>query len=204
MKLDFSAHTLFQEYLQGQARAADLLAHPAYQVIQAHAAQFDGGLSAGDVDAALAGRPSPFYGLRSLEQNLAQIARLVETLRQREAEWLDLARAALLRFLPGEDLSSITIYPLIGYDMGIGLRETVCMNLNHLPYLRQPEEFLFYLIHECTHVIYERGHEVAKLEAVQSPREWQDYFALFLQNEGFAVYAPWDLRRARGGLADAD
>ncbi len=195
---------MFLEFLAGRVRAADVLAHPAYRTIQAHAELFGDGLDEQDIEAAAQGRPSPFYGLRDLAARREKIARLAGVLRERREEWLAQAAAALGRLLPGEDLSGITIYPLLGYDMGIGLQGAVCMNLNHTPYLEQPEEFLCYLIHECVHVVYERHHRVLPLQAVNTPAEWLDCFGLFLHNEGFAVYTPWDLRRARGLLDDGD
>ncbi|HZU85917.1 MAG TPA: hypothetical protein VFF78_00450 [Anaerolineaceae bacterium] len=204
MIFDFSGYSLFQDYLQGKVGAEEVLAHPAYRAIQAHATQFGDGLSAQDIEDAAQGRPSPFFGLKNLQANQARMKDLVAALRTCQEDWLALARSTLARLLPEEDLSTITIYPVIGYDMGIGLRDAVCMNVNHVPYQQQPEEFLYYLIHECVHVVYERYHKVAALEQVRTAQEWQDYFALFLQNEGYAVYTPWDLRRARGHLADAD
>jgi hypothetical protein len=61
-------------------------------------------------------------------------------------------------------VESVAIYPIIGYDMGIVLDNAVCLNVNWLPYWREPEEILYYTIHEITHVFYERHHVIPPLE----------------------------------------
>jgi hypothetical protein len=180
-----------------------VLGHPAYQAVCRHARMFSHGISARDVEEALLGNPSEFYGLDGLPARVEQIQTLLKDIRQNEEAWMAAAGSVFSRLLPGESLD-ITIYPIIGYDMGIGLDGVVCMNCNYAPYLADPDEFLLYIIHECVHVIYERGHTVPALEAVISPDEMRSYFNLWCQNEGFAVYAPLRLRQERGRLAERD
>jgi hypothetical protein len=208
MHFDFSGAELFLAYRDGRATAKQVLAHPAYQRVSLHARLFSDGISPADIrpadlDAALHGEPSPFYGLDDLPGRLTQIERLLDTLRREGDAWLAIAETELRTLFPREDLD-IPIYPVLGYDMGIGLDGAVCMNANHVPYLAEPIEFLFYILHECTHVIYERRHPIPPLQAVTTPAAWQSYFNLWLQNEGYAVYAPLRLRQERGCLADRD
>jgi hypothetical protein len=203
MRFDFSGAELFQEYVAGRVSAAQVLEHPAYRRVQHHALLFGGGITPHDLDDALRGRPSPFYGLERLPGRMAGIRRLLERLRCEQDVWLQAAESTLAALFPVESLD-IPIYPILGYDRGIGLDGAACLNCSHAGYLEAPQEFLFYMIHECVHVIYERSHHVPGLSDIASPAGWRAYFNLWLQNEGYAVYAPLALRRARGGLAEGD
>jgi hypothetical protein len=128
---------------------------------------------------------------------------LLGVIQQHEAAWITAIESVLHRLFPAE-AQPITIYPILGYDMGIGLNGVVCMNCNHKAYLDEPAEFLFYTIHECVHVIYERHHRVPPLNEISSPAEWRSYYNTWVQNEGFAVYAPLGLRFEMGCLAERD
>lgn len=88
--------------------------------------------------------------------------------------------------------------------MGIGLNGAACLNCNFETYLHEPTEFLFFVIHECVHVLYERSHRISPLGELVSPADWCSYFKLWVQNEGYAVYAPLRLRQEHGHLADRD
>lgn len=203
MKFDFTGAEQFLACLGGEVSIGQVLDHPAYQVVTRHAGLFASGITAQDVENALNGKPSPFYGLADLSENLPRIHRLLQTIREHEAAWVATVEATLAGLFPGM-VPQITIYPLIGYDVGIGLNDAVCLNCNTLAYLDEPMEFLFFIIHECVHVIYEHCHRVPALSEVASPADWRSYFNLWVQNEGFAVYAPLALREQMGYLADRD
>lgn len=203
MQFDFSGAELFLAYWEGRTSAQAVLDHPAYQAVRHHARLYSEGLSGQDVENARQGQPSPFYGLEDLPAQMPRVTAFLDLLRANQAAWTSTARTALSDLFPAEDLA-ITVYPIIGYDMGIGLDGVACLNCNYPPYLDEPCEFLFYAVHECVHVIYERHHRVPPLSEVVSPAEWRSYFNLFLHNEGFAVYAPLRLRSASGHLAERD
>ncbi len=203
MQIDFSGVQQFLAYLNGQVPLGQVLDHPAYKTVSRHAQMFGGGITVQDVETALAGKPSPFYGLKRLKDNLSSIMTLLDLLDERQAEWCATIEAELQYLFPDEPLN-ITIYPILGYDMGIGLDGLVCMNLNCAAYLEVPLEFLFYALHECVHVIYERSHHLPTLPEVRTPAEWRSYFNLWTQNEGFAVYGPLRLREKLGGLGERD
>ena len=152
------------------------------------------------MEKALYGEPSPFYGLDSLSAKMPQVKQLWHIIDANQQPWLDLVQATLSRLLPEEDLNHITIYPIIGYDMGIGLENMVCMNLNGEPYFAEPDEFLYFIIHECVHVIYEWHHTVPPLRNVVTADQWLSYLKLWVQNEGYAVYAPLQLRQEHDHL----
>ncbi len=203
MRFDFGGVKQFLIYLNGQIPLGHVLDHPAYKTVSHHAQMFGGGITAQDVANALAGNPSPFYGLKRLRDHLPRITALLDLLDERQAEWCATLEAELLYLFPGEPLN-ITIYPILGYDMGIGLDGLVCMNINCAAYLDAPLEFLFYALHECVHVIYERSHRIPPLAQVNSSAEWRSYFNVWTQNEGFAVYAPLRLREKLGSLSERD
>lgn len=203
MHFDFSGAELFLAYRAGRATAGQVLEAPAYQAVRRHAGLFGSGLTPQDLDDALQGKPSPFYGLDGLPERIEAIQRLLKTLHREGGTWLETAESVLAGLFPGEALD-IPVYPIVGYDMGIGLDGAACLNVNHAAYLAQPREFLFYIIHECTHVIYEHSHRLPGLEEILSPADWRGYFNLWLQYEGYAVYAPLALRQEHGCLADSD
>jgi hypothetical protein len=203
MQIDLSGAELFLDYWAGRASARQVLEHPAYQAVCLHARRYAGGISIRDLEEAVQGRPSAFYGLADLPSRLPQVQALLATIRRQQAAWVESARSTLAALFPDED-TDIMVYPIVGYDMGIGLAGVACLNCNCPAYLADPAEFLFYSIHECAHVLYERHHVLPPLAAVTSPGEWRTYFNTWLQNEGYAVYAPLDLRQARGCLDERD
>lgn len=203
MQFDFTGAELFLAYTTGQASIQQVLDHPAYRTICEHAHRYSSGLTAQDVEEALAGKPSPFFGLDGFPDRSERIQTLLGFIRKNATAWTGTVHTILGEMFPKEDLD-ITIYPLIGYDMGIGLGGVVCMNCNCRSYLDEPNEFLFFIIHECVHVIYERHHRIKPLVEVISPAQWLSYYHLWVQNEGYAVYVPLRLRLELGGMADRD
>jgi hypothetical protein len=200
---DFTGAGLFLAYLNRQISLNQVLDHPAYQIVRQHASLFSNDFNQQDVVNALLGLPSPFYGLKGISDNQAHIQALLDVIQECESEWVSII-IPILNGLFADDLVNITVYPMIGYDMGIGLNGAVCMNLNHSAYLNEPMEFLFYVIHECVHVIYQRNHQVKPLSEINTPSDWLMYFKLWVQNEGYAVYVPLHLREASGFLDERD
>jgi hypothetical protein len=201
MNFDFSAIDLL---LASEASLPSALDHPAYRTVAHHACWFGSEIDEEAVKKALGGERSSFYGLENLDENRERIRVLQAVIRENQTEWLNIAENELGRLFPHEDFGGITVYPILGYDAGIGLQEKVCMNLNWPPYLADPLEFLFYLLHEVVHVIYERHHPIPAFRQVTTPRDWEAYFGLWTQNEGYAVYAPLRLRMEMERMGDRD
>ncbi len=202
MRIDGSGAERFLDYLDGRVDAAAVLAHPAYQAVVAHAARAGETIGPAELDAARAGAPSPFYGLMHTTERLPAIRALLAALPAQAPPWLAEAAEALHALAPGAGLDTLAVYPIVGYDMGIGLQDTVCLNLNCAAYLADPAEVWYFLIHEACHCLYERTHAIPPLAAIRTPADWRAYFHLWLHNEGFATYAPLALRVARGGVHD--
>ncbi len=218
MIIDFTAAEVYLDYLDGRACLREVLCHPAYLTVGRHIAMFSEdaytewgggsrtvppGILEKEILNALTGKRSAFYGLKDLTANLPGIRSFLELLRARAGEWGETIQQTLAVLFPKE-LPDITVYPILGYDKGIGLNGAACLNCNTESYLKQPEEFLFYAIHECTHVIYERYQRIPALWEIVSAADWRSYFNLWTQNEGYAVYAPLRLRQKRGFLAERD
>lgn len=203
MKFDYTGAELFMAFLGGNATAREVLAHPAYMTIARHAKFCSNEISERDLEDALMGRPSALFGLEHLPDNLERIESLLSHIRQNEASWTGKIETALGFLFPGEDLN-ITVYPAIGYDMGIGMDGTVCMNCNCETYLKHPLEFLFYAMHESVHVVFGRHHRVPPLRDAVSRADWLSYFLMWTQNEGYAVYAPLHLREEMGCMNGPD
>ncbi|HWQ46280.1 MAG TPA: hypothetical protein VN376_05400, partial [Longilinea sp.] len=187
----------------GHVTVQQLLDHPAYQTVCRHAELFSSGIKPLDVERAVSGERSPFYGMDKFSDRKERILALLNTLRSNIDPWTTVIHNQLSALFPEADLD-ITVYPIIGYDMGIGLNGAACLNVNTPLYLAEPYEFLFYIIHEATHVIYERAHTIPRLADVMTPMQWRSYFNLWLQNEGYAVYTPLKLRQDLGFLSDHD
>ena len=199
MRFDFSGAELFLAYLRGGLSADAVLDHPAYTAVCEHASHFGGvTISPSSIKQGLQGLPSPFYGLGSVSENLPAIRQLMTYLNAVAVEWAAVAEQELHSLLPQADTSSIVIYPIIGYDAGIGISDKVCMSLNYKPYQITPEEFLSTVIHEGFHVLHERLHGRARVHGLTSASEWRELCLWMLQNEGLAVYAPYSLRQRRG------
>ena len=203
MKFDFTGAHIFLAYLEGNGSVEEVLSHPAYRVVCHHADHWGGAVI--DEKAlldGLEGKDSPFYGLSNTHQNIQAIEALLEHVQQHADHWSRSASDELKRLLPREDVESITVYPIIGYDVGIGLSDSVCMSLNSSFYQKNPQEFLSTMIHEGFHVLYERIHGGPRLDSLTSQEQWRSLFLTMLQNEGFAVYAPLKLRQERGYTMD--
>jgi len=204
MRVSLDAARMFLDYLDGSASAREVIRHFAYATIQSHADRFGEGLDESDIEAAREGRPSRFPGLKQLDVNLPRILRLMESIEAASVEWTATIEAELRALLPNEDLSGIVVYPVIGYDWGIGHNGVVSMNLNSSHYLQDHEEFLYWAIHESFHVVYERYWPMPPIKTVRTPDQWLSLMHLALQNEGYATYAPLAIRQRRGAMGGRD
>ena len=62
-------------------------------------------------------------------KNIERIKTLYNTFKAQEKEWLKEVKMYVGELFSDPDYE-ITIYPVIGYDEGIGLNRNVCINLN--------------------------------------------------------------------------
>lgn len=203
MKFDYSATESFLAFLKGEIKLQEVLQNPAYQTVTSHCNFFQGAdLGEEEIILALKGQPSPFYGLNNLHENIPAIKKLLSVIQREESHWLSEIEKAMHRLLPNEDLSKITIYPIIGYDAGIGHKDAACLNLNVSYEFLNPLEFLYIAIHECFHVLYEHIHTFPSFADLKDLKRRIEFFHLLTHNEGYAVYAPLNLRQKYGHLGD--
>lgn len=196
MRFDLSAARAFLNYLDGNVDLEEVLMQPAYRAVFSHASLFGTGLHAHDVTEAILGRSTPFYGLKNLAVNRLRIEKLLAQIELEAARWQQLVVSETTHLVPGADLGRLTIYPIIGYDAGIGHSNSICMNVNWQPFQDAPLEFLYLAIHESFHAVYEHIHQLPRLQQIRTCQDRFAYFCSMLQNEGMAVYAPLRLRRA--------
>lgn len=203
IQINFSATHQFLDLLDGKKSISEVFNHPAYQAVLHHASKFGVGLTTGDLEKALIGDSSHYYGLNHLVERKPRMMKLLAFVDHHQKEWSTIIEQELRLISPDADLN-FTIYPIIGYDMGIGIDGVICMNLNVEVYLENPMEFLFYAVHECVHVLYEYHHDIPALKDVSTSEQWRSYLNLWTQNEGFAVYGALRLRERLGGLMERD
>ncbi len=201
MRVDTSALELFLEYLDGGRTAAAVLEHPAYRAVKLHARHAYGvDLEPRHLDAAVGGEESPFYGLAMVRERLPRISRFAAVARESARGWVEDCLDSLAAIAAPTELAPIVIYPIVGYDVGIGLAGVACLNVNWPPYLGDPAQFGYTAIHECCHVVYGRTRPMPSLAEIRTPGQWFALFSRMTQDEGFAVYTPLRLRMARGAM----
>ncbi len=187
-------------YLDGEVALTDVLRLPAYQAVFSHARKFSEGLKQEDVERAVLGEETGYYGMTDVQSNRQSMADLLWLIRDRHVSWLSEIHTAIRRIFPEADLSKITICPIVGYDAGIGHDSHVCMNVNWGPYHVKPDEFLYTAIHEVFHTVYEQMHELPDFREINTREARLDFFYTMMQNEGGAVYAPLSLRERNSDM----
>ena len=66
IQFDFSATYQFLALLEGRKSVEEVFNHPAYQAVLQHASKFGVEITLKDVEKALSGKPSTFFGLKIL------------------------------------------------------------------------------------------------------------------------------------------
>jgi len=203
MLIKWDAVELFLAYLAGTVKAADVLAHPAYVAVRLHSRLAWGReLRADDLDRAVAGQESPFFGLRDVRDNTGRIRDFVALARSQERQWVQDVYSQLAPVTSRADLALTKVYPIVGYDAGIGLSGLACLNINWPIYLGRPHEFVYMMAHELSHVLYGRRRPIPEISQVQGSAQWSGLFDRMTQDEGFAVHASLELRTKRGHLGN--
>lgn len=195
MQIDPSAAKSFMLLCQGKGDLKEILIHPAYRTVFHHGEKIGTSMSIEDVNKALAGEESPFYGLEGVQENLVRIEELLLQIAKEAPSWLPQINHILSFYLPQENSEHLTLYPIIGYDVGIGLENALCLNLNNNIYLQDYREFFCMAVHEGFHALYETIHPLKNLSELHTTEEWRDLFYIMLQNEGYAVFLAWQLRK---------
>jgi len=197
IEIDFSAAELFLSYMDNKVNIDEVWDHDAYKIIRKHAEKLRGGLKKEQIVRAVRGEKSGYYGVSDVKEDRENIEELMDFIKEKEDSWLKVMETELNRVVPHEDWD-ITIYPVFGYDIGIGLEDGVCVNLNEWLFFKDPRQFLYLAIHECTHTLYSRIHGLPDIEDMETKEDRISFFNTFIQTEGYAVYTPLKLRRKDG------
>lgn len=182
-----------------------LLKHPGYQAVLRHSQTLSfAAVRAEDFWQATNGQPSNLYGLRDVRDHACDIERLAAYVERNHTRLIRLVAGALQQLFVTTCWQNTGLHCIVGYDMGIGLQGQVAINLNSQKYLADPKEIDFFLIHEATHVAYERLHGPMQLDWITQPGGLRKLVYTLVQNEGLAVYAALAPRRQAGQLAERD
>jgi len=162
-----------------------------YNAIKTHQNQFNTKFSIEQIKKALEGEDDSGYGLKNLKENVSDIKSLHDKL-SRDYSWIDKVREILLKYFSIQCIEDIYICPVIGYDAGIGVENTVCVNLNFKPYHDNYKECIAVVIHEATHIAYSRKHSFhLKIDTKASIIEAMQYLIPY---EGVAIFIAKEYR----------
>jgi len=205
LRIDWHPVDMFIAFLDGHATVEQVLAHPAYAAIGRHLRLTAGiDLSPQHLLAAVAGDQSPFYGLRNVHANRGAIEAFAREGKAESARWLAEATDLLCAICDPGELAGVTVYPVVGYDAGIGLDEVACLNVSWPGYLADPQEFAYMISHEVCHVVYKRTRPLPSLAESTPAGGWRQLFWRMTQDEGYAVYLSLRMRRERGHMGTID
>lgn len=198
LRITLEAADLFISYLEGKAGLSEVFNHRAYQTVFSHSRLFGEGVTEEDVALAISGKPAKFPGLGGLDVNMVPIRSLMATIAENKEAWALAAYHAVARVVEPRLLEEIWVYPMFGYDLGIGHRGAVCINLNERLYTENHAEFLYFMMHEAFHVAYERIHVIPGVGGLHTPEDWARFLDTMVQNEGYATYVALEPRQRAG------
>lgn len=129
-----------------------------FRTIQKHALITGNEFCIAQIRSALKGSSNAGYGLQNLVSNLDDIKKLYYEIID---NWVELEIEIvnqLKNIFPHCDVDNSTVCLNIGYDIGIGIDDTACINLNCPLFFHDIKEFVSIVIHELAHTIYEKNH----------------------------------------------
>lgn len=188
MKFDYSYLKDFFEF-----NAEQLEKNIGFKAIKKHSYITGNSFTIKDIDDAVHNLScNTAYGLIDLKENLEKIQSLWNILTLYESEWIDEITRYIELVFGSKVVEGIPIlvFPVVGYDIGIGMDNIICFNLNSELFLTNHREVLTILIHETTHILYERIHgsffRHFKFSTVVEMRRLLNYA---IQYEGAGVYS---------------
>lgn len=190
-------HSFMESFASCIANSTDfhvLENNPGYQTIISHARQTGNEFSIQDIEAAMKGSSAPGYGLKNLSNNITAIINLWEVLKEQEENWLAEVSYYTARLFP-DNLREVTIFPVVGYDQGIGINGKVCVNLNSELCHENFQELISVIIHEVTHTLYESVHgPILDLLKVETCADMKKLLDNLIQYEGVGVFSAEEYR----------
>ncbi|MCD4732641.1 hypothetical protein K8R78_00200 [bacterium] len=134
----------------------------------------------------------------------AGVRRVLDYWKTRIPELED-AATEVVNYLPQNTLPSASLHFVTGYDIGVATPRGAAINIGHQHFLSDPEEILYYAIHELHHVGFFKHQAFPGLSGLNRPQKLCEVVRYFTQMEGMAVYAAYEMRKDSGRLTtDAD
>ena len=118
---------------------------------------------------AVAGRPSPMYGLAGVRNSARAIQGAIDYVERNRSGIIDLVAGSLARLFAKDVAFPVGMHCVVGYDWGIGLHGKAAVNLGSRLYLDDLREIGYMLVHESTHVAYERAHGPMNPQGLEQP-----------------------------------
>ncbi|WP_264822452.1 hypothetical protein [Halocatena marina] len=203
MEIDYSAAKQFISYVDNESTISEVWNHPAYEIARTHAALLGRDLSREDITEAMTENQTVFSTGENLEDNREDIIQLINHIHANESNWTEQVDQQLKRITPDENVSNLSLFLAIEYELGIGLQQGAYVNLNEPLFLQQPRQLLYTAIHESSHVLYDRVHNFSTelgLDTLNSRENQQTIFYTLVHSEGYATYTPLKLRTSDGNV----
>ncbi len=108
-----------------------------------------------------------------------------------------------LRYLPEDFCFHGSLYFTFGYDIGVSVAPDASLNLAHSHFLRNPEELVYYAIHELHHTGYTTYQPLPMVKDLTTCADLLGLVEYCTHLEGMGVYAPLRIRQ-RSGVLDND
>ncbi len=194
MKFDFSYLDHFFAVLD-QGQDINLIADTmGYQTIQKHVRLTGSEFSLENLKRSVKGHDNAGYGLRNLPQNVAKIRELANNLKSRTAEWQAVIEKNVGDVFKDYNSTNTVVCPVIGYDIGIGLDDVSCINLNSQICLEDIREVFSISIHETAHTVTSSLHGVY-LDLTTKPNILKTINYL-IPYEGIGIFSAYNYRLA--------
>lgn len=195
MQVDYSyIETIFRIIEEG-LDIHELENNEGFQTVIDHAQLTGNEFSIKNVEDAIKGVNDNAYGLRNLLNNIERIKDLYELFKEQEDKWLKEVVKHIEKLFVDANHKVTKIYPVIGYDIGIGLNNKVCINLNSEILLQDYRELISIIIHESSHTYYESIHgSILELLKIKTPMDMKNLLNSAIQYEGVGIFSAEEYR----------
>ncbi|AZR74080.1 hypothetical protein BBF96_12140 [Anoxybacter fermentans] len=195
MRVNYSYIEEFFKILSGQAAIKDIQHNTAFKIISAHANKFENDFSLHKLEKVINKKSEEIFGFKDFFKNRGAILNLINLMKKKEGKWLKEVQESIRCLFPKTEFKDITIYPVIGYDIGIGINKAVCINVNTEIFLNNFKELISTTIHETAHVMYEKYHgPIRGLNEIGSFYSMKEFLDYYIHYEGTGVFAAEEFR----------
>ena len=195
MKVDYSYIETFFNIVERKSEIDELKNCAGFQTIKFHADNTNESFGLKEIHRAITGLSDQAYGLKNMLSNINRIKMLYSNLKANETEWLNEIDIYMSNLFEDKKHGVTTIYPVIGYDIGIGINKKVCVNLNSEICLDDIRELISIIIHETAHTYYEELHGSAfKVSKTETMGDLINMLHDSIHYEGVGIFSTEDYR----------